>query len=275
MAAMLNESQLSARAANRESQTSRTAVLLHTQPLMLEVIEGLLEDLEVETVSRHTTPKTALGAIGLHRPDAFILDFFGSDDNLDGVSSIREARALVPTIKAVAFADIADERQIATLLAAGAAVTVSRTARREEIASAVRQAFKPSMYVGHPIHLTFAPPSRETDPGGELTKREREILQLVAEGYSNDRVARHLWVTVQTVKFHLSNVYRKLDVTNRTEASRWAQRNGLLLDAQPGNCNQELSARPRTNMYQTASETLCSSGGSRGGRVAAQPAPSV
>ena len=61
-----------------------------------------------------------------------------------------------------------------------------------------------------------------------LTKREREILQLVAEGHSNSQLARMLWVTEQTVKFHLSNIYRKLDVANRTEASRWAQLHGLL-----------------------------------------------
>ena len=63
-----------------------------------------------------------------------------------------------------------------------------------------------------------------------LTNRELEILQAVAEGHTNARIGRSLWVTEQTVKFHLSNIYRKLDVTNRTEASRWAQMNGLLGD---------------------------------------------
>jgi DNA-binding CsgD family transcriptional regulator len=62
----------------------------------------------------------------------------------------------------------------------------------------------------------------------ELTRRELEILRLVAEGHSNSQMARMLWVTEQTVKFHLSNIYRKLEVANRTEASRWAQVHGLL-----------------------------------------------
>ena len=53
-----------------------------------------------------------------------------------------------------------------------------------------------------------------------MTRRELEILQLVAEGYSNSQLAKMLWVTQQTVKFHLSNIYRKLDVVHRTEASR-------------------------------------------------------
>jgi DNA-binding CsgD family transcriptional regulator len=61
-----------------------------------------------------------------------------------------------------------------------------------------------------------------------LTRRESEILGLVAEGYSNAQLARMLWVTEQTVKFHLSNIYRKLHVANRTEASRWAQVHGLV-----------------------------------------------
>jgi DNA-binding CsgD family transcriptional regulator len=56
----------------------------------------------------------------------------------------------------------------------------------------------------------------------------------MAEGHSNAQLASMLWVTEQTVKFHLSNVYRKLEVGNRTEASRWAQRNGLLGDASSG-----------------------------------------
>jgi DNA-binding CsgD family transcriptional regulator len=69
-----------------------------------------------------------------------------------------------------------------------------------------------------------------TAPGERhgLTRRELEILRLVSEGHSNAELARQLWVTEQTIKFHLSNIYRKLDVANRTEASRWAQLNGLL-----------------------------------------------
>ena len=74
------------------------------------------------------------------------------------------------------------------------------------------------------------PPVRAVDEeeGDALTRREREILALVAEGHSNRELARMLWVTEQTVKFHLSNIYRKLDVANRTEASRWAHRHGLV-----------------------------------------------
>src|SRR6185436_6143931 len=61
-----------------------------------------------------------------------------------------------------------------------------------------------------------------------LTARELEILRLVAEGQTNGSIARELWVTEQTVKFHLSNTYRKLGVANRTEASRYAYMHDLM-----------------------------------------------
>jgi DNA-binding CsgD family transcriptional regulator len=64
-------------------------------------------------------------------------------------------------------------------------------------------------------------------PGG-LTRRELEILRLVAAGSSNHAVARNLWVTDETVKFHLANVYRRLHVHSRDDAVRWASERGLL-----------------------------------------------
>ena len=63
-----------------------------------------------------------------------------------------------------------------------------------------------------------------------LSRRETEILELVAEGLSTADMARRLWVTKQTVKFHLGNIYRKLGVSNRTAAARWAYDHGLLME---------------------------------------------
>src|SRR5438132_14211103 len=92
----------------------------------------------------------------------------------------------------------------------------------------MRQAFGPSIYLRGAPAGSAPRGVRRDGAGAELTRRELEILRLVAEGHSNAKLARMLWVTEQTVKFHLSNIYRKLDVANRTEASRWAQLHGLL-----------------------------------------------
>jgi len=87
------------------------------------------------------------------------------------------------------------------------------------------------MLAGNVVHEFPQAPAavHRSHPGPKvLSPRELEILRLVASGASNGRVAAELWVTEQTVKFHLSNVYTKLGVANRTEASHYAHVNGLL-----------------------------------------------
>ena len=83
---------------------------------------------------------------------------------------------------------------------------------------------------GHVYHA-FGPAAKQAaipDAADGLTAREREILGLVAAGLPNGHIARQLWVTEQTVKFHLSNIYRKLGLANRTQASHYAHMHGLV-----------------------------------------------
>jgi DNA-binding NarL/FixJ family response regulator len=126
-----------------------------------------------------------------------------------------------------------DPAHIDAAFAAGAVAYVLKTAHQDDIRVAIRQAFEHSVFVRTPTVAEGAGTTAIAKPVASdvvaaLTKRELEILRLVAEGHSNSQLARILWVTEQTVKFHLSNIYRKLDVANRTEASRWAQLHGLL-----------------------------------------------
>jgi DNA-binding NarL/FixJ family response regulator len=125
-----------------------------------------------------------------------------------------------------------DTPYIDAAFAAGAVAYVIKTAHPEDVCAAVRQAFEHSIYLpgstGTGLRAVEPAEPVVDDSASVLTRRELEILQLVAEGHSNAQVGRMLWVTEQTVKFHLSNIYRKLDVSNRTEASRWAQTRNLL-----------------------------------------------
>jgi DNA-binding NarL/FixJ family response regulator len=120
-----------------------------------------------------------------------------------------------------------DAQRIDAAFTAGASVYCGKRAAPDDLASAIRQAFEQSIYYAWTGTGPAAATGDQQDLVG-LTRREREILTLVAEGHSNAQLAKMLWVTEQTVKFHLSNIYRKLDVSNRTEASRWAQLHGLL-----------------------------------------------
>ena len=120
-----------------------------------------------------------------------------------------------------------DDTGTSRRIGAGAFAYVIKTAHPDDLRSAVRQPSALGLPAGaRPAGCPHEASRRESH--ARLTRRELELLQLVSEGYTNAQMARMLCVTEQTVKFHLTNVYRKLDVSNRTEACRWAQLHGVL-----------------------------------------------
>jgi DNA-binding NarL/FixJ family response regulator len=206
------------------------AVVLDPHPIWLDAVEMVLARIGARVVFKTSSAREALDAIERSQPQLLTLELEGAPGEPDGFEVIRRARTLAPNIRAIVLSAHHDTAHIDGALAAGAAAYVVKTAHPDDVASAVRQAFEHSVYLaGGERSAPGAPTTTSTSelPGG-LTRRELEILRLVAEGHSNSQLARMLWVTEQTVKFHLSNIYRKLGVANRTEASRWAQLNGLL-----------------------------------------------
>ena len=207
--------------------SQRTAVLLDEQPIWLDALERVLTGLGFSGVEKTTIANRALTTITERRPELFVLDTDLSGSIPDGLTCLREALVRVPTMKAIVISNSNDPERIESALGAGAVAYVLKRAEPQDVALAIRQVFSRSMYLagGHPVSRG-AMSAAASDAG--LTKREREILQLVAEGNTNGQVARTLWVTEQTVKFHLANIFRKLNVSNRTQASRWAHTHGVL-----------------------------------------------
>jgi DNA-binding NarL/FixJ family response regulator len=168
------------------------------------------------------THRSCAVAVGQARPDlALVDDPTGSGVALD---RIREIRAAVDDVKVVLLAGSVEPHQLAAAGAAGAHAVIARGVHASSLGVLLRE-----IAAGNVYH-TFETPS-ESVPQAEiegLTGREHEVLRLVAAGLPNGRIAEQLWVTEQTVKFHLSNVYRKLGVANRTAASHYAHLHGLL-----------------------------------------------
>jgi DNA-binding NarL/FixJ family response regulator len=211
--------------------SARTAVVLDRHPLWAEAVEGVLRRVGVDVVGKATSGSDALSLVQRVRPDLLVTDIAAADGEGAGLACLREARQHLPEIRGVVLSLSEDAQHIDAALQAGAAAYVLKSAHPDDLASAVRQAFTHSVYFAPPAGYWNGQQQRTgtmSADRADLTKREREILQLVAEGYSNAQLARMLWVTEQTVKFHLSNVYRKLNVSNRTEAARWAQLHGLV-----------------------------------------------
>jgi DNA-binding NarL/FixJ family response regulator len=204
----------------------RTAVLFDPYPLWLEAIEPVLATAGVEVVGKTTSPEEAVALIEEHQPDLLVAEPATRDHGGDALTLLRAAIERVPSLKLVVLARSKDPQDMAAAFESGAVAYVVKTAHPADIAAAVRQAFDPSIFfLRHNGDRDLVRHSRPRGANGStapLTRRELEVLGLVAEGHTNGVLARTLWVTEQTVKFHLSNIYRKIGVANRTEATRWA-----------------------------------------------------
>jgi DNA-binding NarL/FixJ family response regulator len=142
------------------------------------------------------------------------------DEGLDGLAVISFL-AEQPGVTVIALSSVSQPERVDQAIAAGAAGCIMKDTSPSDLASLVGR-----VAAGVLVRPRTA---TATTSAHALTAREREVLALVAEGLSNLDVANRLFVTEQTVKFHLGNVYRKLGVTNRTAASRWAATTGLIL----------------------------------------------
>ena len=225
-----------------ERRIERNAVLVDEHPLWLDAVETLLRAVGVEVVGKTTDPDEAVRLVAALRPTLLVAEIEFPHSGSDGLAILRRARQEVPGIRAIVLAGRDDASVIANALATGAMGYVVKTAHPDDLAAAVRQAFDQSLYfAAGPANGSASPMPPADLP---LTRRETEILALVADGRSNAQLARELWVTEQTVKFHLSNIYRKLNVSNRTEASRWAQRHGVLPPDLPVPSEEETTSTP-------------------------------
>ena len=212
----------------------RQAVLADPYPMWLEAVARILNEADVEVAARTSPGPDALAALEEIRPDVLVTEIVSRNGDIHGPTYIRDARERSPETKIVVLATPADRQVVHEILVAGADAYVAKTARADDMVAAVRQTFDGSVFMAPAELLASRPPAAALEPLveaklDELTPREKEILRLMAEGLTNVQLARMLWLSEQTVKFHLSNIYRKLGVANRTEAGRWAQVHGLLV----------------------------------------------
>jgi DNA-binding NarL/FixJ family response regulator len=225
------------------SSIRRSALLVDPHPLWLDQVEQVLARAGFDVAGKAVSTADALEQLAERRPDVVVAEIHLPAGDPAGADFVRRVRACHPELKVVVLSTFDDGEHIESAFDAGADAYVLKTASPEDIVSAVRIALNGSIFVARARFARATPPAAAL-PAPEvvataaedlagLTRREMEILTLVAEGHSNAALARMLWVTEQTVKFHLSNIYRKLDVANRTEASRWAQLRGLLPGRQP------------------------------------------
>jgi DNA-binding NarL/FixJ family response regulator len=214
--------------AQRESPLKRLVVVADNSLIVEAIRVGLSRSGEFNLVGRADLRCTSAHTImGVH-PDVVLLDDQDSSGRL--VELIRELRIEDEQVAVIILAIEIDLDLLSRVFNAGATAAISKATRPMALATLLRETLN-----GHIFHKFSGSRTTYTDQTEPLasealplTKRELQVLQLVAAGFTNGEVARKLWITEQTVKYHLHNIYGKLDVTNRTEASHLAHVNGLV-----------------------------------------------
>jgi DNA-binding NarL/FixJ family response regulator len=198
-------------------------------PLMLEGIRRALHATgEVEVVAETNSGAQVLSLIHGTDPDVALLDIRMPGG--DGLSCLDQIKKRYPKLAVVMMSVFSDPDHIQAAFKRGAAGYIVKSVNPRDLASALRQALEGTVF--HAIGRSDS--SHEAAPSaGGLTERELAILKAVASGLSNQAIGKELWVTEQTVKFHLTNIYRKLKVANRTEATRYAYKHGLIETIHP------------------------------------------
>jgi DNA-binding NarL/FixJ family response regulator len=211
-------------------------VIVEDHPLMLNAIREMLERAEgFAVVGTATSGLQVEPLVARTRPDLVLLDL--QIPGLDGLSCLALLRERHHEATVVVFSGVHDQEPIEKALVGGAAAFVSKSITPADLPAVLRQALKGSVQFAAPQvsraavaqatrQSAVAQVRRETG----LTARELEILVAVARGLSNRAVGEELFLSDQTVKFHLHKIYRKLRVANRTEATRTAFELGLVAD---------------------------------------------
>ena len=163
------------------------------------------------------------------RPDVILMDLVMEE--MDGIESTKAILKDWPKAKIIIVTSFIDDEKVYPAIEAGAAGYFLKTATAHEIADAIRATHRGERVLEPEVTTKMMEKmSRRNDPvlHEELTNRENEILMLISEGKSNQEIADELFITLKTVKTHVSNILAKLEVEDRTQAAIYAFKHGLV-----------------------------------------------
>jgi NarL family two-component system response regulator LiaR len=184
------------------------------------------EDLELIAEARNG--KEAVQLSLQKRPDVILMDLMMPE--MDGIAATRAISAEQPGIKIIAMTSFEEEALVQGVLAAGAISYLIKNVTADELAAAIRNAVSGRSTLSPEAARVLVQATRPTEKllYEHLTEREREVLNLVVKGQSNQQIAENLVISVTTVKAHISSILSKLQVSSRAEAIAYAIKNKLV-----------------------------------------------
>jgi two-component system response regulator NreC len=212
----------------------RTIVIAEDHTILREGLCSLIsshEDLEV--VGQAGDGREAIRQVEGLEPDLILMDL--SMPRMSGVEAIREIKKRIPNTKILALTVHKTEEFILEVLQAGADGYIPKDASANELMMAIRSVLMGKRYLCPSVsgvviegYLESRHPSESGTPWDTLTKREREILKLIAEGYKNKEIGDYLCISVKTVEKHRANLMKKLDLHSAAALTAYAMERGLV-----------------------------------------------
>ncbi len=185
---------------------------------------GGVDDFEV--VGLAADGAEACAAVEYHRPDIVLMDL--SMPGCDGITATRRLRGLAPDVRVLVLTSFSDRNRIVEAIDAGAVGYILKDSEPDDLVRAIRSAARNESPLDPRVARTLIDRHRESGTTDvQLTPREREVLACIAEGLPNKLIARRLGIAEKTVKAHLTNVFQRIGVTDRTQAALWARERDL------------------------------------------------
>jgi DNA-binding NarL/FixJ family response regulator len=185
----------------------------------------LLGDIDdVEVVGAATGGEEAVALAAERGPDVVLMDL--EMPGIDGIEATRRIRSADPQINVVVLTAFSDRARILAAIDAGAVGYLLKDAEPDELIRGLHAAARGESPLAPQAAQALVSARAEQQADPELTPREREVLALLADGLPNKLIARRLDISEKTVKAHLTNIFHRIGVTDRTQAALWAQRHG-------------------------------------------------
>ncbi len=200
---------------------TRIAIVEGSKVIRKNLVKYVETDPECECVFVCANAKEALKGIPKHQPDIVLMDIQLPD--ISGIECTARLKQLMPSLHIIMVTVYEDSRRIFQALRAGASGYLLKRCSSKELVSAIHEVQRGgapmSREIAHKVIASFQKKGRASAEVEDLSPREREILELLAEGFANKEIAARIGLTERTVRWHLLHVYHKLHVHSRTEAA--------------------------------------------------------
>lgn len=206
-------------------------LLVDDHQMMRDGLRAVLErETDLHVVGEAADGRAALELFQALQPEVVIMDI--GMPGLNGIEATRQLTAQHPRTRVVALSMNADRRYVHAMFEAGAWGYLVKSSASEELIRAIRSVTNDEKYVSPAVASTVLDafvvgPKSQRDPRGELSRREREVLQLLAEGLTSKEIANKLDIAVSTIETHRKQIMAKLELRSVAELTKFAIRTGL------------------------------------------------